>query len=59
MFVTKARGERAMTSLQDLITKREALIAEVSGIEDRITYIVKQGEDFDIDTYCNIHRGDE
>ena len=48
-----------MTLLQDLITKREALITEVSDIEDRITYIVKQGEDFDIDTYCNTHRGDE
>ena len=46
-----------MPSLQDLITKREVLTTEVSDIEDRIIYIVKQGEDFDIDTYCN--RGDE
>ena len=30
-----------MTSLQDLIEKREALITEVSDIEDRITYVVK------------------
>ena len=48
-----------MSSLQDLITKREALITEVSDIEDRITYIVKQEEDFDIDAYCQTHRGDE
>ena len=48
-----------MTSLQDLITKREALITEVSDIEDRITYIVKQGDAFDVDVYYNTHRGDE
>ena len=48
-----------MTSLQDLITKREALITEVSDIEDRIENIVKQGDEFDIDIYCNTHGGDE
>lgn len=48
-----------MTSLQDLITKREALITEVSDIEDRIEYIVKRGDEFDIDVYCHVHRGDE
>ena len=48
-----------MTSLQDLITKREALITEVSDIEDRIEYIVKRGDEFDIDRYCDTHRGDE
>ena len=47
-----------MTSLQDLITKREALITEVSDIEDRIEYIVKRGDVFDIDVYCQTHRGD-
>ena len=47
-----------MPSLQDLITKREALITEVSNIEDRIEYIVKRGDEFDIDVYCQTHRGD-
>lgn len=44
-----------MTSLQDLITKREALITEVSDIESRIEYIVKQGDSFDVDVYCQTH----
>lgn len=48
-----------MTSLQDLIVKREALITEVSDIEDRITHIVKQRDAFDIDVYCQTCRGDE
>ena len=48
-----------MTSLQDLITKREALITEVSDIEDKITYIVKQGDAFDVDVYCQTQRGGE
>ena len=46
-----------MTSLQDLITKREALITEVTDIEDRIEHIVKRGDEFDVDVYCHTHRG--
>lgn len=42
-----------MTMLQELITKREILIDEVSTIEAEIMQIVKQREDFDLDVYCD------
>jgi len=48
-----------MTLLQDLIIKREALIREASDIEDRIEYIVKRGDEFDIDVFCQTDRGEE
>ena len=46
-----------MTVLQELITKRSTLIDEVSAIEGQIMQIVKQKEEFDLDVYCDSHKG--
>ena len=46
-----------MTVLQDLMTKRASLIDEVSQLEEQIMEIVKQKEEFDLDVYCDSHKG--
>ena len=47
-----------MIILKDLIKKREALIAEVSALEEEIMQIVKRKEEFDLDVYCDSFKGE-